>query len=564
MTKTGWAIRFYDPSDYFTNVGEIASNYSNFADRQEDDVIVFEGMYGLDSFLIWYIHKNIGSYDFTVDLEAKLFIDGNSRLPYYTNQYKVVNVKYDAKESRYALYAISIDSAKLQTKLIDYEIKSLMWKENRMPEDVLKDVLESYGIFKVRYMSVEYETSLLNIQYRSLSINEDWTIADFINYICQENNFEWFVRKGILYVGKELNAILELNSTKKFDIQNDNVAESILFRNYFGSTLPMSILSHINKQWRCVWVKHIAGRSGGLSKGCFSRIGIGSMDKELYFRTLDGPIEKSLATKLLNNNTISHYITIGSILQDEGEAGYVDNISVQKNIENIKVVNPNDTLIDKGEDSAIPVVNQKEKVCRTTPYLDDGAGMLFPRNKQDKIPPNSLLFNVEGREHASVVGPFVMGNSDEEMVIPFKNPDDFRLHFQNGWCLYVTSDGKTILQPSNTDPETEPTEDNAEMQIILDPATGLMKINKDSNSYIEINEDGKILINCDSSQQVSITGGALSASLIGHTHQMSNHTHPVSPGPLIPGPPITTSPPTNNNTVGESDLHSKYLKCVQE
>lgn len=545
MTNQGWAIRIYDESNY-NHTLDFASNYKQFADRQEDDVMIFEGLYGLDSYLIWYMHKNLGNYDISsASLELKLFLDGNTRLPFYINQYKIINIKYDPKQSRYLLYAISIDSAKLQTKLVDYNLKSLTWKENRTPKEVLEEVLVTNKVIdKVVYMEVEYEKSLRNIQYRSLSINEEWKVLDFINYITQENDFEWLLRKGVLYVGKELNALLYLNSTRSFDTLADNISETGFFRKYNGSIIPLQVLSHVNKEWRCVWSKHIVGRSGGLTKGCFTRIGQGTIDKELYFRTLEGTPERILATRLLNNPTVSTFVTIGSIIKDEGDPEFVDRISVQRNIESRKVVNPNDVKIDVGDDSTIPVVNQKEKVCRTTPYLDDGAGLLFPRTYQDYNPPNSLIFNIDGKEQSSVVGPFVMNNGNKGIVIPEKDPDDLRFQLPNGWCLYVDDTGLTIIQTSDTDPEAKPSKSTGKLQLVLNP-------------------DGGIDLNCESSHEVRVNGGTISVSLRGHTHNLTTHTHQVAPGPLIPGPPITSAP-SNSSVQGESDKHSKHLKCVEE
>ncbi len=429
--------------------------------RESDDVIAFSGMYGIDDYMIWYIHKNLrGHYDFsTMNIELKLYSDKNTKRPFWQRQYKVLDVKYDANKSKYILYSQSLSSAILQTKLTDYQVKGLSYKKNRSPKDVLIDVLEKNNIFKVEYMDSPYESDLRNFEYRMFTFDEDWRVIDFINYIADQNDFEWYVRNNVLYIGKECKAILGRNSTRKHDLETDNISNTAWFKKYSGITRQMDLMSHIGKVWRCVWAKHMAGKSGGISKGCFTRIGIGTLSKENYLRTLEGEIERVLGSKILINKPYSHYITLGNILNDEGEPTFIDEVSVQKNKELYKINEPSDVKIDRGDEPLSPIFQIKEKVSRSTPYLDYDGGMLFPSPKLvDEAgyairPPNSIIFNVKGKEEASVIGPYVMGNSEEDFKyynIPFKGRKDFRFTLPNGWTMYVDGDhGKLLLQCSD-------------------------------------------------------------------------------------------------------------------
>lgn len=460
-----WIIRLYKADDYSKEI-DIIGDFKQYHDRQEDDVVVFSGMYGIGDYFIWYMHKNIQAYDFsTVNIDLSLYLDGDSKKTFWRRQYKILDIKYDANESKYVLFGISLDSAKLQTKLVDYNIISPSWKRNRPPEEVLWDILVVNGIFKVEYMESAYEKDLRNFEYRMFTFDENWTVEDFINYIADQNHFEWYVRNDTLYIGKECKAIAGMNSTRKFDLEKDNISNTAWFKKYSGETRPMDIMSHIGKVWRCVWVKHMAGSRGGISKGCFTRRGIGTLDKENYLKTLEGQPERNLASKLFINKPYSHYITLGNIIKDEGNPIYVDQVSVQKNKQLYKVNEPSDIKIDR--DLNTPLKQIKHRVVRSTPYLDANAGIFFPSpwleeeveegEGEDKKfikgnPPNALIFQVKGKEESSVIGPFVMGNSEENFKkdkIPVKNAKDFRFSLPNGWTMYVDKDGRTMMQTSN-------------------------------------------------------------------------------------------------------------------
>jgi hypothetical protein len=450
--KNSWICRLYKADDY-ENELTIIGNFQQYHNRQRDSVVVFSGMYGIDDYFIWYMHKNIGAYDFsTINIDLKLFLDGSIKKPFWHKQYKVLDVKYNAKSSKFVLFGMSLDSVKLQSKLVDYNVKSLSWNDNRSPKDVLIDVLEVNNIFKVEYMESVYEANLRNFEYRMFTFDENWKVIDFINYIADQNHFEWYVRNSVLYIGNECKAIRGMNSTRKFDLETDNVSESAWFKKYYGVTRPMDIMSHISEVWRCIWVKHEAGRSGGLSKGCFTKIGIGTLDKENYLKTLEGQPEKTIATKLFINKPYSHYIGLGNILKDQGEIRSIDEVSVQRNKELYKINEPSEVKFDRGDEATSPLTQIKERISRSTQYLDDGAGLLFPSSKLEDdegepiVPPNSLIFKVNGKEEASVVGPFVYGNRKIDFVVPLKGKNDFRLSFPNGWTLYVDEEGRTMLQ----------------------------------------------------------------------------------------------------------------------
>ena len=78
MADAGWAIRFYDTSedkDDENNAIDFMSNFKDVKDRQYDNIVAFKGMYGIDSYLVWEVHKDLPQYDFsTMGMNLRLFL----------------------------------------------------------------------------------------------------------------------------------------------------------------------------------------------------------------------------------------------------------------------------------------------------------------------------------------------------------------------------------------------------------------------------------------------------------------------------------------------------------
>jgi len=517
LGKCGWLVRLYQSNNY-TETVDVIGNFPQYHNRQKDDVMVFSGMYGIDNYFIWYMHKNIGNYDFaSLSIELSLYIDENPELTFWRRQYRIIDMKYDSNKSQYVLYAISSDSAKLQTKLVNYGVKSLPYKDDppRLPRDVLVDILEKNEIFKVEYMESPYEKDLRNFEYRKFNIDEEWSVWDFIHYIAEQNQFEWYVRDNVLYIGNECKAIKSMNSTRKFDIDTDNVSSTPWFRKYYGETRPMDVMSHINETYRCVWAKHMAGASGGLSKGCFTKIGEGCLNKTVYLNSLEGDIERDIASKLFAQHSPSDYITLGNILKDEGDPVFVDQVSVNKYKPLYKINEPSDIKINRGDDTEFPILQSKENVVRSTPYLDDGAGILFPSPTLEEIPPNSLIFQVLGKEESPVVGPYVMGNSNKDFVIPEKEKGDFRLQLPNLWCLYVKEDGEFVIQ-KEADPTALPDSSGTYIKWDVD---GNIDIISEGIVAVEGSSELKLTVGSSvitiSSSSIKMEAGGVTAELSG-------------------------------------------------
>jgi len=439
-------------------------NFTKGKSRQLDTILTYNGMYGIDNYLVWNIHKNLPNYDFsTVALDLNLFMYKSTDIPYFQDFYRVQDIRYNPDKSQYTLYAISVSTEKLHSKLSQYGVTSLSYKENRTAKQLLIDIIEKNNIFYLRFHDDTLSTeNMLHYQYRYFDIDPEWTVLDLIEYIADDNKYEWcittFVDKEtnkpywFLHIGHELKADTRMNATKKFNIEDDNISSSVYTMKITTNGSPMQPLASWEETLRCLWSKHTIGRGGAdNSKGCFAPVGMGHFPKILYLRTLEGEIEKYNGYSMLNKRKIRiPSVGIGNILKDEGD-NFIDQVSIQKNPKTYSIREPHNILINRGED--ILIQHQLERITRSTPYLDYNAGLLFPSSKlnEGESPPNSLIFNVDGKRESAVLGPFVYGdgriNRDEEgnptgdpkLVIPIKNRNDLRFRLPNGGEVYYQS-----------------------------------------------------------------------------------------------------------------------------
>lgn len=543
MVESGWAIRFLEGNNYEPKgTIDFASNYGKDA-RRLDSVTAFSGFYGIDDYLIWRIHKNIPSYDFsTVVLNLRLTMYKNVEAVYFQDYYRVQDIRYNANTSQFVLYAISEGSLKLHKKLINFKVKSLSYKENRKAVDVIKDIIEENNIFHVAFHAdTESTKNLPHYEYRYFDIDIEWTVLDFIQYICNDNLYEWCIDKFIgedsvphyvLHIGHELKPFKYRNATKPYEPEIDNISTTIYGFKITTVPTPINILAHWEETHKCVWARHSAGKGGGISKGYFTKIGQGHFNTRLYLNSLEGDIERDMGfARLKKEKKRFSSVTLGNIIKDEGvldgkTSPFIDEISLQRNPHTYTVREPHNIIINTGEKLAVQ--HQIERATRSTPYLDHNAGLLFPSPLLDQPPPNSIVFSVDGKRESSVVGAYVYGGGRPDLVIPYKeNKGDLRLQLPNGWCLYIKEDGETFIQKEGADPTTVPTLENSQIYL-------------GANGSIKFSGGGHFL-----SHDTHKHGYQ-------HTHTTGNMGIPIPPQSHI-GAGIETEATTDNTTKTEAE-----------
>lgn len=549
--RSDWALRLYDPETNKTIM--YVSSFYNANRREYDNITVFEGMYGIGDYLLWKIHKDLRGMDLSgASIEVKLFIEGDKEKQFWSQKYEAVEIRYNPNKDYYLLYAITPSCAVLDTYLYEYGVNSLTFKKNRTPIEVLEGVLKENNILNVRYN--EISNDLTQYEYRTLTLNRDWTVRDFINYICDENNLEWKVKKGNLFVGYELPALKKYTSSGQLTDGSD-VFESAFFFKYVGDTRPMELLSHWRGEFRCIWAKHSVGASGGVSKGSFVRIAGGTVSKRQYIETLENGLERSKIPLLFQQNSYSS-VGLGRIFKDSGWEMHVDEITTEQTPENLKVQTPEEMEFTEQ-------FNTKKHATRSFAYLDNEAGIQFPslqlESKEDrKKSPHSLIFNPKRKDSGSVVGLYVPRKG---MVVPFKEKDDFRMQFPNGWVMYVDSDGNTIIQVEDADAEEKP-EGNSEKMYMKFDKENKIQLNVDENTQIIMNKDGTIDINTND-KNVRINEGSKRVALKGHTHPAGGHQHTLSSGQGNFGIPLVGQDVIQQADVLGSDDNSEHSKNLR-
>lgn len=471
MADSGWGVRLFVTGEYGDEgTIDFFSNFKKGKSRQQDTIITFSGMYGVDNYLIWNMHKDLPNYDFsTTALDVNIFMYKSTDIVCFQDFYRVQDIRYNTVKSQYTIYAISETTVKLRSKLVGYNVTSLTYSENRTAKDIFTDVLQKNDIFYVVFHEDNDATkTMLHYEYRYFAIDPEWTVLDFIEYICDENQYEWtidtFVDEAtnepyyIFHFGHELMADKDMEASKALSIEIDNISQSLYAMKITTNSSPMQPMANWEDTHKCVWAKHTAGKGGGMSKGCFVPVGLGHFNKHLYLRSLEGEIEKTLGSAILSRRKVRiPSIGIGNVLVDEGvfkdDSGnttgvspYIDSISIQKNPDTYTIREPHNIIVNRG--SHVAVQHQIERATRWSPYIDNKAGLQYPSPKLqddngDVHPPNSLMFYVDGKRESAVMGGYVFGGGAGDWAdyeIPIKEREDFRLKFPDGGEIYYEAE----------------------------------------------------------------------------------------------------------------------------
>jgi len=598
MTNAGWAIRQYVPFDEPGESISMIGSFPSIGSRYLDKIKVFQGMFGLPSYLIWYVHKDLESYNFDrYSLDLKLYIAGDTKSAYYREQFRVLHVDTDFSEDKVKVFAVSEDWATLQTRLIDYDVGTLPYDEKRTVEGLLREVIEKKGIFGLKFEEHDdKDKKSIQFEYPTFTCEPTWTVYDFIDYIAKEQGFEWAIHHGILFIGPELHAYKELVANDPFKKKTVNtITKSLFFTKVAFEATSMGISYNYDLlqgeeliPLRCIWFVHWAGADGDTTKACFIERGE-SINHDLYHRSLENAEEREEALMLFSKTTLFNQIRVGRILDDTGTHPYVDVVSIQKDLEQWEKKVPRNVVIETDE-----AYYELLRVGRTSQYVDNNAGLFFPSISDPKNAPNSIIFYVHDRVEEAVMGPFVYGNGDPNFGIPYKEKEDFRFTMpeflgDSGPTLYITQLGDFTYQPlkfpiDDSIPDfNEPylRFETSGHFIISKNGNNYFEMTGDSNSEFKINVQGKVIIisgneitiengtsggtitvnttgvvniGADASA-VNLAGGAKALAHANHDHVFS-HTHSgVMPGPSVTGPatPSNTNPCTDNTTKTKAD-----------
>jgi hypothetical protein len=494
MTQAHWAIRFYLPFEEDKTI-EFIGNYENAGKRFLDDIVVFSGIYGAPDYLIWKVHKDMIAYNFSsYSIDLKLFLDGDPESCYFQDNYRIVSVGDDLQSDRKVVYAIQEDYAKLDILLIEADISTLTYNETRTVEQLLIEVLEDTSVLPVVFCEhSELLLQSIKFEYSKFTLDPNWTVREFIQYIANENGFEWTIKFGILFIGPELYTYEEMKASKEvLNRQVDNISKNYWNMKITWSASPLNVLyayELIDEEkltdYRCIWAKHSVGSNGDTTKGCFIPVGR-SISKESYYDSLEGNTERLDAVKYIFNDVKFNQVRLARATTDAGDTQFVDEVTIEKDILQYATKTPRNVPLN-----ILNPLYTLPKVGRTTPYLDYQAGLFFPRSNNLQTNPNQLLFAPYDRLEQAVLGPFVMGNGSPGFIIPAKNPDDFRFQLPNGFCFYIKSDGTIIMQLRETTVSTIPSDIDSDKEGIvffpsINDSTAQFRVKLDDDNFFAI------------------------------------------------------------------------------
>ena len=614
-----WAIRMFSPFDTDNESLTFVGSFDNADGRFHDDVVVFSGMYGIPDFMLWYVHEDMESYDFSkFSLDLRLYLVGDVDKVFHQDQYRVVSISDDKNSSRKVIYAIQEEYALVRSLIFDAEVFSLPHDKTRGPVKLLREVLTANGILPVVYMEhFDKDKQTLLFEYPTFAFEPDWTVFDFIDYVAEENGLEWTIKNGILFIGPELWTYEKLNATDPIDAQEVlRIVKTPHVMKLYSFGMPLDVLYNYEyKQGqnmtpvRCVWVKHQVGAAGDKTIGCFVDIGT-SISEEIYIDSLEGDKEIGEAYYNFSKKRLFKQIKVGAVVLDESEDGYdskfIEQITFEKKFEHWTKKTPRDRILNKDDPSYM-----LHKIGRTTPYLGSSEGMLFPT---PETPANFIMLMPDDRIENTVQGPFVMGNGSQNFIVIKKNAKDFRLKFPDGGELYynaqtklwhLNADAGIVFKDNVVDADDLPSmgliQDDIDKEriiivlrsggfqiegkiplFILEPGgcfriaptlndqgvdvgryelrgfndLGRIDMYADNKINIKISKTGgeidiaigpdgtypgTVNINCGGT--VNIGANATAVNLAGGGNKLSHatHTHPIPPGPAIPGPPVNTS-----------------------
>ena len=143
-----------------------------------------------------------------------------------------------------------------------------------------------------------------------------------------------------------------------------------------------------------------------MSRGCFAPIGYGHISRDILVRTFEGQTEREIGfASLFRRRMLLPSLTMGNTITDTGDV-QIEEVSVQKNPDTMVTKIPKNIIFNDGTD--IQVKYQKEMVDRMSPYIDDGAGIMFPSPQLGGTKaPNAVIGQIDGRTEASVLMGYV-------------------------------------------------------------------------------------------------------------------------------------------------------------
>ena len=499
-------------------------------DFLKDQFFVYEGMYGVPAFCIWWMAPD-KTFQIYQGMAFKLCFYKGAYDIYYAEDFIVKTAIYDNTNNLYKIYAIGTAYNDLFTSdfiaATDLNKKDLPISGKIVLENMIK------GAFP--YLDIWFDPELENkVGYFAISFDRDFSCLDLLSKICNENNWEWYLRSDAIFIRNNLH--FKDKYITFTDIENES-SKSIDFMNYkyiemeADNAHPGSLYG---KDYRVIWVTYnMGGGIGGIMGVMLEKNKERALSEEAYLDTLMN-IPESLIYERKTKTYEQNSVIVGKIFgthSTDNKDNYEAPIFSGDVRKYTKWLRKREFKKEYGIDEY--PLRYNKNIIMSTPYAGNGVGLLFPQDESHRT-----LIAPDGDREEPIVGPAFFGFGD---IVPKRTVvKDFRLQLPGGWCLYIKENGDTILQVNSVEAEDEITELTAanlgmsfvesndvskrEIQIGLDTSNVIVFTNG-TDGILQMLAQGSISLQAENgeivlvapSDQISLSGEKVNTESFGNT-----------------------------------------------
>lgn len=466
-----WELKFLDKDEIIYE-----------GDFLKDQFFVYEGMFGIPSFCIWWMADD-KTNEIYLGRAFSLELFNETADIYFSRQFVIESAIYDSVNNIYKIYAVDIAFNDL--KKADY-IEATTFTNNKDKPLSGARIISSMIYSRFNYINLFIDQNLKErVNYFAASFDSKMSCLDLITKICDENEWEWHLDTNRLYI-RNYHYIPDSNIAPA-DLENES-SKIINFKNYkyvqmrADNAHPGSSYGD-GGPFRVLWVVfYMGGEIGGTMGVMLQKRDEITITEEKYLKTLLN-IPESLILERKKDYKQDNVI-VGNIFgkYSDDNIDHYESPTFSGDVKKYaKWLRKREFKKSYSEDE-IPLLYNKD-VIMTTPYSGDGVGILFPQGESNRI-----LFSPGGERETPLIGPGYFG-FDEEVPKRTSN-NDFRLQLP-GCVLYIKENGDITYEigknhaeiPDGTDDEV-----GIHLENVGDVSTPQFTINLGGGSVLSFSE----------------------------------------------------------------------------
>lgn len=411
-------------------------------DFLKDQFFVYEGMFGIPSFCIWWMADD-KTNEIYLGRSFSLGLFNETADIYFSRKFVIKSAIYDATNNIYKIYAVDMAYNDLKDTTFLIARTYTNNKDKPLPGSrIISDMI--YSSFN--YLNLWLDENLNErVNYFATSFDHDMSCLDLITKICDENGWEWFLDADTLYIHNYFYVTsshiaptdLENESSRIINFKNYKYAQMVADNAHPGSSYGE------NGEFRVIWVVfNMGGEIGGTMGVMLQRNNGTPITEQKYLDTLLN-IPESLIIERKKDYKQDNVI-IGNIFgkYSNDNRDHYEAPSFSGDIRKYAKWLRKREFKKSHSDNELPLLYNKD-VIMTTPYSGDGVGMLYPQGESNRI-----LFSPAGERETPLVGPGYFGFDEE--VPKREYADDFRLQLPNDTAIYYSKNGMLYIVAKDT------------------------------------------------------------------------------------------------------------------